>query len=251
MDEEYRWVVGFEGKYKISNHGNVARCLLDGTMKRLKCVVSKHGYIRVGLSNNGIKSMHGVHRLVAKAFIENPCNLPQVNHVDEDKTNNKVSNLEWCTSKYNNNHGTKNDRARLKMVNKTVSCLTKAKLKKSYKGKMDYGGNIKAKAVICENVVYECVKLCAEKYSINDKTMRNWLLGKCRMPDKFVKYGLEYVNKQDLYQKSNKPVVCNGRMHDSISTLSATLNVDPSTVSNWLLGKTSFPLKIYELQYIE
>ena len=64
----------------------------------------------IQLYKDGRYHHYGVHRLVALAFIPNPDNLPQVNHKDEDKTNNNVDNLEWCTAKYNSNYGTKNQR---------------------------------------------------------------------------------------------------------------------------------------------
>lgn len=65
--------------------------------------ISKQGYYRVSLSNH---KKYFVHRLVAETFIDNPDNLPQVNHKDENKLNNKVNNLEWCTYSYNNAYGT-------------------------------------------------------------------------------------------------------------------------------------------------
>ena len=83
----------------------------DGTifskyrMKTLKASVTKSGYHSVELFNeNGSKRIL-VHRLVAEAFIPNPEHYPQVNHKDEDKSNNSVENLEWCTPKYNMNYG--------------------------------------------------------------------------------------------------------------------------------------------------
>lgn len=63
---------------------------------------TRHGYIYVDLWKEGKVTTKSVHRLVAEAFLPNPDNLPQVNHIDEDKTNNHVSNLEWCTCQHNN-----------------------------------------------------------------------------------------------------------------------------------------------------
>lgn len=73
--------------------------------KFLKETVGADGYARITVSIKGHVSTHLVHRLVATAFIKNPCNYSEVNHRDEDKLNNTVENLEWCTSKYNSNYG--------------------------------------------------------------------------------------------------------------------------------------------------
>ena len=70
------------------------------------------------LRKNGKRKCFLIHRLIAKAFIENPYNLPQVNHKDEDKTNNKVENLEWCTDDYNRHYGTAINRMRLSLTNR-------------------------------------------------------------------------------------------------------------------------------------
>lgn len=71
----------------------------------LKPCYSKWGYAYVDLCCSGRKLRRFIHRIVAKAFIPNPNGLPQVNHKDEDKTNNSVDNLEWCTASYNNGYG--------------------------------------------------------------------------------------------------------------------------------------------------
>ena len=68
------------------------------------------GYLKVCLSCNGKNKMFFVHRLVAEAFLPNPDNLPQVNHKDEDKSNNRVDNLEWCSQLYNNIYGSRMER---------------------------------------------------------------------------------------------------------------------------------------------
>ena len=106
--EEWKNVIGYEGLYEVSNKGNV-RNVRRNTLLRL--TKTNYGYIQVSLYKNGIRTGLKVHRLVAEVFIPNPDNLPQINHKDEDKTNNNVTNLEWCTAKYNNNYGHRTENA--------------------------------------------------------------------------------------------------------------------------------------------
>lgn len=108
MDEIWKDIVGYEG-YQVSNLGNVAslnyRC--TGTRHNLRKGISKTGYAVVVLCDGEKQKMHYVHRLVAIAFIQNPLAKPEVNHIDGDKQNNSVSNLEWCSSKENMKHAHK------------------------------------------------------------------------------------------------------------------------------------------------
>ena len=110
--ETWKPVAGYEGLYEVSNLGNVRRVAGKGCkeIRVLKLVKQSNGYLYVNLYKEGNRKMHRVHRLVAQAFIPNPDNLPEINHIDEDKTNNCVENLEWCDNVYNNNHGTRNQR---------------------------------------------------------------------------------------------------------------------------------------------
>lgn len=115
--EEWRDIKGLEGRYQVSNLGrvkSVSRWVNNNgglryiTSKLLSLTIKPNGYVCVRLHNPNCCLY--VHRLVAEAFIPNPDNLPQVNHKDEVKTNNRVDNLEWCTVLYNNNYGTKQER---------------------------------------------------------------------------------------------------------------------------------------------
>jgi hypothetical protein len=124
MEEVWKPIEGYEGKYEVSNLGQVRSLARVAKRERdgyrndipvkgrvLKPRKTKKGYLRVALSSaHRQRTDYQIHRLVAEAFVPNPKNLPIVNHSDENPKNNHVSNLEWCDCYYNNNHGTRNQR---------------------------------------------------------------------------------------------------------------------------------------------
>lgn len=108
MKEIWKDIGGYEGLYQVSNLGRVNRVATGRVLKGGK---DGGGYLNVDLCKNGKRKTHTIHRLLAQAFIPNPENKSDVNHIDEDKTNNNVNNLEWSTRKENLNHGTRNERS--------------------------------------------------------------------------------------------------------------------------------------------
>lgn len=101
---EWKEIEEFDGKYSVSNTGQIKNTK-TGTL--LKQVLNPTGYYMINVKPNGRQGKSKtfrVHREVAKAFIPNPDNLPVTNHIDGCKTNNHVSNLEWCTHSYNSKH---------------------------------------------------------------------------------------------------------------------------------------------------
>lgn len=108
-ENNIRWksIEGFE-EYSVSENGDVWSNISKRLLKPKK---SKTGYLRVCLCANGVHKHMAVHRLVALAFIPNPENKPTVNHINEDKTDNRVVNLEWATNREQNIHGTRIQRA--------------------------------------------------------------------------------------------------------------------------------------------
>ena len=113
LEEAWKPVEGYEGRYEVSNFGRVRSFAQDSRGGKIKAGHPTHkGYRHILLyDGRGGKRWYPIHRLVAAAFLPNPGNLPQVNHKDEVKTNNRVDNLEWYTNDYNMNYGTRNERA--------------------------------------------------------------------------------------------------------------------------------------------
>jgi len=115
MEEIWKDCVDWEGRYIVSNTGKV-KSLLDSHLNvllepREKLLhLGKHGYVHTSFYKNKRMKLMKIHRLVAQAFIPNPNNYATVNHKDCDKTNNHVSNLEWCTTAENNKHAHENGR---------------------------------------------------------------------------------------------------------------------------------------------
>lgn len=119
MREVWKPIEGYEGLYEVSNFGRIKSLRRDvaipnqrlGTVgyrtypERIKpCVKNRYGYYQVTLSKEAKSRTFRVHRLVALAFIPNPDNKPYINHIDGNKKNNRIENLEWCTASENNWH---------------------------------------------------------------------------------------------------------------------------------------------------
>lgn len=216
MNEIWKDISGYEGRYQVSNLGNVRsidryyvrngnNVFLKG--KELAKQVDASGrYWMVTLSKNGKEKSFRIHILVAKAFIPNPNNYPIVMHKDEKnlkydgECNNDSGNLQWGTLKQNSsspvarerNSNTK-DRAGHKnpMYGKTQSEKTRLVISEKLKGK---GGRCsRSKKVICDNILYDCVTDCARQYNIKEATMMSWLRGDRKMREDFVARGLRYA----------------------------------------------------------
>ncbi len=154
---KWKDIEGYEGYYQVSNIGEVRSVDRWVTYKNGRKIFRKGklmklspgtcGYPQVSLCSHGVEKKVSVHRLVATAFIPNPDNLPFVNHKDENKSNNIWTNLEWCTDKYNNNYGTRTERA-AKSKSKPVRCIETGEIFNSIANadKWIDGGNVCASA---------------------------------------------------------------------------------------------------------
>lgn len=126
MKEVFKDIAGYEGKYQVSNLGHV-KSLKYGKERILRPGKNGDGYLHVILCKNGKPKKYKVHRLVTQAFIPNPDNLPCVNHKDQNKKNNKASNLEWCDNQYNVRYS----------IAKKIGCFKDGKLIKVYDAVID------------------------------------------------------------------------------------------------------------------
>lgn len=176
--EEWRWVVrdGIKFEYKISNYGRIISYKYDQPELMNPCKepskLDRNGYINASLRYPCRSRYYAirVHRLVALAFIPNPQNLPQINHIDGDKSNNVVSNLEWCDAKHNIRH----------------SFLTGLHItpKGDKNHRFDNGRKVKLNGII-----YNSVAQAARDNKIPRTTLSAELIG-----NRPSKYGIEYVD---------------------------------------------------------
>lgn len=167
MEKEiWKPIKKYEGLYEISSIGNV-KSLPKKTKvgiknnhfamrkERILKLGERNGYKVVNLSNNKKSKTYYVHRLVAEAFIDNPYNYKYINHKDENKTNNNINNLEWCSFKYNINYGTRNERASKSLKGKGAKAVYQ----------YDYNGNLIKKwdsiTEIERELGYKATNICA------------------------------------------------------------------------------------------
>ena len=228
MEEIWKDIQGYEGLYQISNLGRVkslGRIITNKirTYYREDLILSpgkdKDGYFQVQLYKNGINKMRKVHRLVAETFILNPNNYPCINHKDENKQNNHVSNLEWCTVKYNQNYGTRTERAAEKRrgciglvgeknpmygrtgekhpLSRKVICLNNLKIFNSIKEASEYANVANIRSCLCGKSNYcgkiDNIKLVWEYYD-------NYL----KMTDEEIKEKIDKSTRRKTRKRKNK-----------------------------------------------
>ena len=187
--ERYTTIEGFPD-YLITSYGRVFSLKHD-KLKELKQRKNNCGYYYVNLWKNGKMFTKTVHRLVAQAFIPNPVNKPQINHIDENKSNNHISNLEWMTAIENTNHGTRNERA-----GKTISKVTSD-------GRRKGSNHNNARAIIgfkingCDIKYYKYMKE-SEKDGFSPNCIRRCCKGKQKQHRNFEWfYADEFFNRRD------------------------------------------------------
>jgi hypothetical protein len=109
LKEKWKWIEGFKGLYKVSDKGRIKSYHKNKEKGFILSGKNNNGYNNITLAKNGKHYYKKIHRIVAKAFIPNPKNKPQVNHIDSDIHNNCVKNLEWVTPKENARYAVKNN----------------------------------------------------------------------------------------------------------------------------------------------
>lgn len=187
MSEIWKDIPEYENIYQVSSTGRIRSVdRIDALGNHRKGAIMKqktkcNGYNTIALCKNGKYKFIGVHRLVAQAFLPNPNNLPQVNHKDENPSNNRVENLEWCDAKYNTNYGTRNVRA-----SKTNS-LTQRGRKNPWLCKKI------AQLDLDENIIriYNSITDAANKNKISQSSLSGCLIGKNKTAGG---YKWKYVN---------------------------------------------------------
>lgn len=156
-------ILGYENRYFIDEHGTIKNKL----GKILKPQINMGGYYQICLSKNNHKKYYTIHRLIAQAFIPNPENKPCINHIDGNKLNNNLNNLEWCTYSENNKHAWANGLATLNDWQKSS---------------LSYGRELKRKPVINDKgIIYKSAKHASLELNLNEAAVAKSIgrKGKC------------------------------------------------------------------------
>ncbi|MFZ1389475.1 MAG: NUMOD4 domain-containing protein [Thiolinea sp.] len=169
QDEIWKDVVGYEGHYKVSSHGNV-RSLKRGKNKLLKAKLNHNNYYIVRLYKDSDWKQLRVHRLVAFAFIPNPLNKPQVNHIDGNKRNNFYKNIEWSTNSENQIHAYANG---LNVMTEKRKCIATERIIKYTK---ENNQNRKKVIDISTKIIYNSIKEASTHTGINAGTIQARIL---------------------------------------------------------------------------
>lgn len=199
-EEKWKYINGYGEKYEISNFGRV-RSHYGKEPKILKQNDNVGGYPYVNLYYRGYHKAEMIHRLVAKAFIDNPNNYNLVMHLDDNKKNNYTGNLKWGTQKENlsfehfkklqSKNMSKRKGNKNPFYGKTHSEETKEKLSfcaSERKGRK----NPNCKKVICDGKIFYSVGECSKYYNLKYSTLTSWLNGNNKIPCEWEEKGLSY-----------------------------------------------------------
>jgi hypothetical protein len=148
MLERWKDIEGYDGEYQISNLGHVRS---RKSNMNLRPMAATNGYLVACLWHEGKQRKICIHRLVAQAFIPNPNSLSDVNHIDEDKTNNCAINLHWCSHKFNMNYGHVKEKIGLKNKGRKTTEETKLKLSQISKNSCWITNGKKEKFILVSN----------------------------------------------------------------------------------------------------
>lgn len=203
--EKWKDISGYEGHYKISNFGRV-ETLKPRSEKYRKASPDSNGYACIRLSLNGVGKMVKIHRLVLEHFKENPEKKPFCNHIDSNRTNNRIENLEWCTHKENmkhawkHGHGTIKKAQRMRNITQTFNAHVKHKRLQG-----QHFGSIK----ILGNVAFKRGKitadtLCIRCGSIKNKSIRAELKGVTKM---CISCKNKSIGRYRRYKKEHEEIV--------------------------------------------
>lgn len=209
--EIWKDIKGYEGLYQASNFGRIKSLIgWNGQQyiqreKILKPTITEGHYASISMHKNKKSKVVMIHRIIAETFLENPNNYPHVMHIDENKYNNQVDNLQWGTAKENCNFPLHKRRIAKSMSGKigelnnfygrTHTDETKKKIAEKRIGIYIKGKNPRAKKVECEGIIFDCIMDCAEYYSMHYSTMSRYLNHTEQMPDIFKEKGLRFYDK--------------------------------------------------------